>query len=338
MRDIQMAGQMNQREPSGQVYQRHRTQLKRQIIVYMALLILVAGCMALAGCIGMLKITNETPKKPVLTEENRATLLKQIIKEAEKEGQVPAGPEVQSAGYPALAGKLLSQQDSLKIRQEYIYGDLEHEIHASVSNVRLLPFYFWWFIDYNKFVSETPNEGNQFLVVFVRFENNGTKSALVPSAEMLPVVYNDTIYLHRPYFNLSVLSSFQREIYGGANENYRLPYQWIRELGQDQRDYAFLSGYTIIKDNNTSNSTATNTSASSNVTKCTGSITLPTESGKIISKEITEGQCPGFFIKPGESNAIEGYLIYEVPEEIDLKRTYLYGVFNSYSWTRWRLG
>lgn len=234
----------------------------------------------------------------------------------------------------------MSQPDALKLGQEYIYGDQEHEIHASVSNVMLLPFYFWWFIDYNKFVINQPKEGNQFLVVFVRFENTGTKSALVPSAEMLPVVYNDTIYMHKPYFNVSVLSSFQRDIYGGANENYRLPYQWIRELGQEQRDYAFLTGHHAIDTNDSTadNSTTTNTSPFSGVVRCKGSIALPAESGKMITQDITDGQCPGFFIKPGMSNTIEGYLIYEVPETLDLKHTYLYGLFNRYSWTRWRLG
>ena len=146
--------------------------------------------------------------------------------------------------------------------------------------------------------------------------------------------------MHRPYFNNSALSSYQKEIYGGANENVRLPYQWIRELGQDKRDYAFLTGYHILNTGNTtsSNSTVTNGSATSTAVSCMDAISVPTESGKVLIQDITDGQCPGFFIKPGSSNAIDGYLIYEVPETIDLKHTYFYGLFNRYSWTRWRLG
>lgn len=75
-----MVRQMNQKEPSQRTGCRHRTQMNRQIAVCLTLLILIAGCMALSGCVGMLKITNETLKKPVLTEEKRATLLQQIIK------------------------------------------------------------------------------------------------------------------------------------------------------------------------------------------------------------------------------------------------------------------
>lgn len=309
--------------------------------IYLFLLLLLVISFAVsAGCIGMLKIANETGKKPVLSAEERAALLQQIIEEnGDVSVPVPATTPVPVPVVPAPTRYALP--DALQLRQEYIYGDREHEMHATVYNVTVLPFYFWWFIDYNKFVVKQPTEGNQFLVVFLRFENHGTKSALVPSAEMLPVLYGDTIYLHRTYFDTSVLSSFQMDMYGGANENTRLPYQWIRELGQDKRDYAFLSGYRVVDTG--SNLTTVNGSLAtpdvwSSVTKCRGSISLPTDGGKIATRDISDGQCPGFFILSGESNAIDGYLIYEVPATIDLKKTYLYGLFNQYSWTRWRLG
>jgi len=205
-----------------------------------------------------------------------------------------------------------------------------------------MPFYFGWYIDYNKFVEKKPEDGYQLLVVHLRFENTGSTSALVPSAEMLPVVTKDEIFMHEPYFNTSVLSEYQKREYGGVNEFSKLPYQWIRELGQDQRDYAFLSGYYAIDSGNvTGNSGSdmvTNASNFSYITRCKGSIAVTGDSGKILTQDISGGQCPGYFMKPGASNAIDGYLIYEVPVTIDLKRTYLYGFFNQFSWTRWRLG
>lgn len=307
----------------------------------LSLLVLAAAVMASAGCIGMLKIANETGKKTPATAEERAALLQKIIEDTGEEETAP--------GRIAAAATLPAQPDALNLRQEYIYGDAGHEIHASVYNVTLLPFYFWWFIDYNKFVVEQPKPGNQFLVVYLRFENTGTKSTLVPSAELLPVVSGETIYPHRHYFNTSVTSSYQQETYNVANEVAKLPYQWIRELGQDQRDYAFLTGYYAIgtgdddddddtDDDDDDDETGTNTSTYSYATRCEGSISVTTESGKIVTKDISDGQCPGFFIKPGPGNVIDGYLIYEVPETLDLKKTYLYGFFNRYSGTRWRLG
>lgn len=45
-------------------------------------------------------------------------------------------------------------------------------------------------------------------------------------------------------------------------------------------------------------------------------------------------------LKPGPSQAIDGYLIYEVPDAAvnDLKNTYMQVAFNGHSATRWCLG
>jgi hypothetical protein len=48
----------------------------------------------------------------------------------------------------------------------------------------------------------------------------------------------------------------------------------------------------------------------------------------------------GFFIKPGPGNAVDGYLIFEVPERVvkeDLDNTYVDISFNANSRTKWRL-
>jgi hypothetical protein len=48
----------------------------------------------------------------------------------------------------------------------------------------------------------------------------------------------------------------------------------------------------------------------------------------------------GFFIKPGPGNAVDGYLIFEVPDSVvqqNLDRTYVDISFNANSGTRWQL-
>jgi len=293
---------------------------------------------------GMMKIENETGSRTPVSAEDRAALLQKIMQESGEDGSAGSGEVVKTAPAKVPVQKAFIQPNALAIGQTYVYGDSDHQIQAKVYNVTLLPFYFWWYIDYNKFVAQQPDDGDQFLVVHLRFENTGTMSALVPSAELLPVVYGDTIYTHQPYFNTSVLSDYQRQQYGGVNEAAKLPYQWIRELGQDQRDYAYLTGYYAIDSVNTTSDSineennSANWSGSSYINSCTGSISVTTDSGKVITEDISDGQCPGFFIKPGPGNAVDGYLIYEVPEDLDLRHTYLYGFFNRYSWTRWRLG
>jgi hypothetical protein len=145
------------------------------------------------------------------------------------------------------------------------------------------------------------------------------------------VTNNGNSYSHELFFNQSVLSSYQTTYY---EYNYNaLPYQWIREIGQDKRDYAFLTDYNIFGDNfwlnNGTTVTPTPATTSSDTTDTTNSTTD------------TNGE--GFFLHPGSSNAIDGYLIYTVPNSAlntteDLKSTYVQVTFNNFSATRWRLG
>ena len=112
----------------------------------------------------------------------------------------------------------------------------------------------------------------------------------------------------------------------------QLPYQWIRELGQDKRDYAYLPGYNIFGAGNFSadNSTAITTTPTPTTTYST---TISTGSGSA-----TNGK--GFFVKPGPGNAVDGYLIFAVMDNVakkDLNATYVQIQFNGNSGTRWRL-
>ena len=208
---------------------------------------------------------------------------------------------------------------ALDLGESYWYGDNSRPCLATVYNATTLPFYFWWDMDWNRFVQQTPaTSGDVFLVVFIRIEDTGNMSAIVPSADQFIVTSNGQTYTHNIYFDTSVLS--QNEInYFTTNYN-TLPYQWIREIGQQKRDYAFLTGYNVFGQNQT---------VISNYTNSANAPPTPPD---------TNGQ--GYFIQPGRSNTIDGYLIYEVPDSIaaDLRDTYVQVSFNSFSPTRWRLG
>ena len=220
---------------------------------------------------------------------------------------VPAAPSATSA---------VPVKNALDIGESYWYGDDSRPCLATVYNVTTLPFYFWWDMDWNRFVQQTPaSTGDTFLVIFIRIEDTGRTGAIVPSADEFIVTNNGQTYTHTIYFDTSVLT--QDEInYYTANYN-ALPYQWIREIGQQKRDYAFLTGYNVFGQNWT---------------------TTDNETTVYQPGFDTNGQ--GYFIRPGSSNAIDGYLIYEVPDAVaaDLRDTYVQVSFNSFSPTRWRLG
>jgi phosphate transport system permease protein len=223
------------------------------------------------------------------------------------------------AAAPAQA-PTVPHKNALDLGESYWYGDNYRPSFATVYNTSVLPFYFWWDIDWNRFVQQTPvQSGDVFLVIFIRIEDTGNMSAIVPSADSFVVVNKGQTYTHNIYFDTSVLSQSEIDYYT-ANYNL-LPYQWIREIGQQKRDYAFLTGYNVFGQNQT---------LATNYTGVNSALIPP-------SPPDTNGQ--GYFIKPGRSNAIDGYLIYEVPASVaaDLKDTYVQAGFNSFSPVQWRL-
>ncbi len=229
-------------------------------------------------------------------------------------------------------------KDALSLGESYQYGDPTRTCDATVYDYKVLPFYFWWFVDYNRFVEQDPGPGNKYLVVFIRVADIGTKSAILPSADQFYIENNGNTYTHLPYVNLSALSTNQSGTFSDLyiSNPEQVPYQWIRELGQDRRDYAFLTGYDLYGG---SNSTANGTATVTLTTVPTP--TVVSASGTIISEaDVGTNNGQGFFIKPGPSNAIDGYLIYEVPEDVvmdNLNETYVQVSFNANSGTRWRL-
>jgi len=225
-----------------------------------------------------------------------------------------------SAAPVSLAGSTVPVKNALDVGESYWYGDNSRPCLVTIYNATTLPFYFYWDIDWNRFVQVTPaSSGDTFLVIFIRIEDTGNMSAIVPPGAQYVVYYKGQAYYNEPYFDTSVLDANEISIYT-ANFNL-LPYQWIREIGQQKRDYAFLTGYNIFGQNTT---VISNYSANNQFTPPTAN----TPNGE------------GHFIKPGRSNAIDGYLIYEVPGGVatDLKDTYVQVPFNSFSSTQWRLG
>ena len=229
-------------------------------------------------------------------------------------------PVPSSSAQVALTGPIVPVKNALDIGESYWYGDNSRPCLATIYNATTMPLYFYWDEDWNRFVQVTPvTNGDTFLVIFIRIEDTGNMSAIVPGADQIIVSYNGQTYTNEPYFDTSVLDSNEISIYT-ANYNL-LPYQWIREIGEQKRDYAFLTGYNIFGQNTT---VISNYSGNSQFSP--PSPTTP------------NGE--GWFIKPGRSNAIDGYLIYEVPGSVatDLRDTYAVVQFNSFSSTQWRLG
>ena len=236
----------------------------------------------------------------------------------------PVASQTSVASSPSAAvsspGSIVPVKNALDIGESYWYGDNSRPCLATIYNATTMPLYFYWDIDWNRFVQVTPaSSGDTFLVIFIRIEDTGNMSAIVPPAAQYVVYYKGQAYYNEPYFDTSVLDANEISIYT-ANFNL-LPYQWIREIGQQKRDYAFLTGYNIFGQNTT---VISNYSANNQFTPPTAN----TPNGE------------GWFIKPGRSNAIDGYLIYEVPGAVatDLKDTYVQVPFNSFSSTQWRLG
>jgi hypothetical protein len=299
-------------------------------------LLLVAGIICSSAASGLFNTGGKPVSKDTTDKKAQLAALMAQYEEANG-GSSPSGSDTSAASSSApsrqgtfvntSSGVVIPIKDALSIGESYQYGDATRTCNVKVYDYKVLPFYFWWFIDYNRFIYQIPSAGNSYLVVFIRIENTGTNSAIVPSADLIQITNNGNSYTHEPYFNTSVLSDYQIQYY--SNHFDKLPYQWIRELGQDKRDYAFLTGYNIFGGWTNATTTATVIATST----ATDSITSTN------SSSANNGQ--GFFIKPGASNAIDGYLIFEVPYDVvkkDLDKTYVGISFNANSGTRWHLG
>jgi len=297
----------------------------------------IAGVLCSSAATGLFMTGTESPPAPA---KDRSAQLAELISQmgdGENTVSTPAGGSTAVAkepDIPALAagtskGVPVPVKDALSLGESYRYGDSTRICDATVYDYKILPFYFWWFIDYNRFVEQDPQPGNEYLVVFIRIEDIGMKSAILPSADQIQITNNGNTYTHLPFFNKSALSSYQTDFYRSHYD--QLPYQWIRELGQEKRDYAFLTGYNIFGD-----WTFTTTNTTETVTPTTTDNTSTTSTTS--TNSTTNGK--GFFIKPGRSNAIDGFLIYEVPESLvkdGLNQTYVDISFNANSGTRWQL-
>lgn len=238
----------------------------------------------------------------------------------------PAVPPIRQGNDTSVP---LSDKNALSLGEYYWYGDPEHTCRATIYDYKEMPFYFWWWIDYNRFVLQVPEADKKYLAIFIRIENTGTESAVIPSADRFNISSNGGYYNRLPYLNRTVFSDYQFEQFpcqGFGNENLREQYyQWIREIGQDKRDYAYLTGQNLFRKNDNDNSCSANTDSETDV-----SAVYPKYAAHYNAT----------WLKPGPSQSIDGYLIYEVPAATtgDLKNTYVDVSFNNLSGTRWRLG
>lgn len=302
-------------------------------------LLLIAGIVCAATAPAIFSTGNQTIPSGNLTADSgssdRLAKLAALAKQSgEEEGgsssavvqgySPPAGTSGQQAGTGATgsAAPAVPAKDALSIGEYYSWGDAQHSSRATVYDYQVLPFYFWWWIDYNRFVQQIPAVGNSYLVIFIRIENTGTKSSVIPSADRFNVTSMGTSYGRLPYLNRSVISTWQ----SGQLENHDLwerYYQWIREIGQDKRDYAYLTGENLFR--------AANESL---LDTCSDIVVLGD------TTTINARNCTGWFLKPGRSQAVDGYLIFEVPDEVteNLEYTYVDVAFNSLSRARWRVG
>ena len=121
----------------------------------------------------------------------------------------------------------------------------------------VLPFYFYWDMDWNRFVQS--NTGYKWRHVPNRFHpHRGYREyeCHCTAATNFVVTYNNQTYTNNLYFDTSVLDQNEINIY--TTDFNALPYQWIREIGQQKRDYAYLTGYNIFGQNQTVISNYTN--------------------------------------------------------------------------------
>ena len=289
----------------------------------------IAGIVASSAAAGLFSTgENTTSAGTDRTAQLAAMLASGQLGDSSAPAETPAAVPT-AASTPAPQGEnpssLVPDKDALSLHEYYTYGSGPRTVRATVYDTKILPYYFWWYIDYNRFVQSSPAPGDSYLVVYIRAEDTGSKSAMIPSANQYNLTYHGTSYPHLPYLNTSVFSDYQLDYY--SNHYDKLPYQWIREIGQDRRDYAFQTQYIAFNWNST--------------TSLPNGATIPnTENGTKPSGTSLDTKYSGFFIKPGSSNAIDGYLIYEVPEAVttDLSNAYMTVSFNQLSITRWKLG
>jgi phosphate transport system permease protein len=294
-------------------------------------LICIAGLICSSAAAGIFS-TGADPA-PTASEDRNARLAA-LLASGEPGSNQPDGSEIQVQAQPAVAPTSpaalqensttgsIPRKNALSVGESYWYGDTQHTCRATVYDYKVLPFYFWWWIDYNRFVPQIPPAGQSYLVIFVRIENVGTQSAVIPSADRFNVSYHGYSSGRLPYLNTSMISTWQSSQLGTENRREQY-YQWIREIGQDKRDYAYLTGENLFKGNSTTWGNVT-TDITTSTTTSTTNITAYN----------------GAFLKPGRSQAVDGYLIFPVPDAAtkDLNNTYVDVAFNSLSMARWKLG
>ena len=156
---------------------------------------------------------------------------------------------------------------ALALGAPYRYGREDIGMEVTVYKVKVMDEYDWWSPKWGRYWNTSPNRGNHFLFVLVRFIDRGTARALLPAPHTLVLRSDGNSYVETTDRDNSL---------------------WIKGIDVKQYEYYF---------------------------------------------EDTAG-----WIDPGESNRIEGFLIYEVPESVEPANSYIDVIFSSKANATWRLG
>jgi PKD repeat protein len=256
----------------------------RIYIITLTLLVILA---ALAGCQGSQGTENRTVTTAA-TEIPRTpapVTARQTIPETPQETRptiIP--PPLPTSGGPSF----------LSLGEVYRYGPPGFTIEASVPEYQYMDRYHWWDPTSGLFFPMLPAEGNRFLFIYVHLVNRGSAAQWIPSAEDISLCGvlpsgDSSCYTNLPYQNTTGYDDT-------ALQELNDTYQWIQEVGVNERDYAYLRN----------------------------------------SWYLASGHAGGF-LWPGESNAIDGYLIYDVPRNLTAGNTTVNVWFNNQSRATWVL-
>ncbi|MDD1660024.1 MAG: DUF4352 domain-containing protein [Methanomicrobiales archaeon] len=130
------------------------------LLALLAVLLLLAG-----GCTGQDAVPPVTPS-PEATPTETATVT-----------TIPTTPTATPAPFPG----------ALHLKEVYRYGREHVACEVTIYRAFFRDEYDWWSRDWGRYWNTTPSEGNRFLFVFIRYLNNGTTQAILPSSDKFVV-------------------------------------------------------------------------------------------------------------------------------------------------------
>ena len=98
--------------------------------------------------------------------------------------------------------------------------------------------YYWWDPPTGQFFPMIPDEANHFLFIYISMKNLGSSAQYIPSTDAISLCGNlplgeGTCYTNLPFLNTTAYDDTALQVFNDT-------YQWIREVGVNERDYAYL--------------------------------------------------------------------------------------------------